>query len=211
MPISSPSGIWFSGSGKTLYRFARTGGAHRLDVAVAVGGELHRADVRSGRVHGQMHLAPPLTVCRQTVAGQRLASALNAMLSGLPVAITEDLDASAVHKQVEGATAAPIRDLDGKGLLPPTQGRSVGHSPVEVRNLSRLAAFPVVCLGGSLNRTLIVRQNWIAASQNTAGRPGLPSGGASQAMSLSNQISRNPALAQRRSVAGPVRGAVAGG
>jgi hypothetical protein len=58
--------------------------------------------------------------------GQRLASTLNAMLSGLPFitrqwfarkpregAITEELDASAVHKQVEGATGAPIRDLDG--------------------------------------------------------------------------------------------------
>jgi hypothetical protein len=43
-----------------------------------------------------------------------------------------------------------------------------------------------VCCKGSLNSTLIVRQNWIAASENTAGRPGLPSGGASQVMSLSS-------------------------
>lgn len=53
---------------------------------------------------------------------------------------------------------------------------------------------PVVCLIGSLNRTLIVRQNWIAASENTAGRPGLPSGGASQVISLSSQISNEPRL-----------------
>ena len=51
---------------------------------------------------------------------------------------------------------------------------------------------PVVCRKGSLNSTLIVRQNWIAASENTAGRPGLPSRGASQVMSLSSQISREP-------------------
>lgn len=51
---------------------------------------------------------------------------------------------------------------------------------------------PVVCRKGSLNRTLIARQNWMAASEKIAGRPGLPSGGASQAMSLSNQTSTQP-------------------
>jgi hypothetical protein len=66
-------------------------------VAIAAGGELHRPDVRSGRVHGQMHLAP-------------LATALNAMLAGLPFvirqwfackpregAIAEELDPGAVR------------------------------------------------------------------------------------------------------------------
>ena len=51
---------------------------------------------------------------------------------------------------------------------------------------------PVVCCKGSLNSTLIVRQNWVAPSENNAGRPGLPSGGASQVMSLSSKISREP-------------------
>lgn len=37
----------------------------------------------------------------------------------------------------------------------------------------------------------MVRQNWIAASKNTAG---LPSGGARQGMFLSNQISGEPLL-----------------
>jgi len=40
VPISSPSGIWSSSSGKTPRRFARTGGAHRLDVTITAGGEL---------------------------------------------------------------------------------------------------------------------------------------------------------------------------
>jgi len=51
---------------------------------------------------------------------------------------------------------------------------------------------PVVCRKGSLNRTLIVRQNWIAALENIDGRPGLPSCGASQVISLSNHINKEP-------------------
>lgn len=40
----------------------------------------------------------------------------------------------------------------------------------------------------------MVRQNWIAVSENNAGRPGLPSCGASQVISLSSQISSDPRL-----------------
>jgi hypothetical protein len=82
---------------------------------------------------------------------------------------------------------------------------------------------PVVCRNGSLNRTLIVKQNWIAALEKTVGRPGLPSCGESQVMSLSNHPfthegmryramdQQRAAIAQRRIVTGPVRRAVAGG
>ncbi len=38
------------------------------------------------------------------------------------------------------------------------------------------------------------KPNWIDASENTAGRPGLRSGRASQVMSLSGQISSDPRL-----------------
>ena len=51
-----------------------------------------------------------------------------------------------------------------------------------------------VCLKGSLNRPLIVRQSWTAASENTEGRAGLPSRGASQLFSLSSQINKDPRL-----------------
>ncbi len=49
----------------------------------------------------------------------------------------------------------------------------------------RLATIAAVCLSGSLNRTLIDRQNWIAAFEKTGGRPWRPSCGACQAISLS--------------------------
>ena len=64
--------------------------------------------------------------------------------------------------------------------------------------LGALATIPAVCLCGNLNSTLIERQNWIAAFENTGGRPGRPSRGACQAISLSSQISRDPRL--RRAV-----------
>jgi len=57
---------------------------------------------------------------------------------------------------------------------------------------SRLATIPAVWRNGSLNSTLIDRQNWIAASENTGGRPGRPSRGASHVISLSTQIRRYP-------------------
>jgi hypothetical protein len=41
---------------------------------------------------------------------------------------------------------------------------------------------------------LIDKQNWIAASEKTGGRPGQPSRGASRVMSLSSQISRDRRL-----------------
>ena len=53
---------------------------------------------------------------------------------------------------------------------------------------------PVVCLSGSLNSILMVRQNWTAAPEKTAGRPGLPSRGANRLISLSNQINCDPHL-----------------
>ena len=86
-------------------------------VAVAPRGELHRPDVRSGRVHGQMDLAP-------------LASALNAVLAGLPFAITEKLDTGAVDEQVHGAIGMAKRDMDGQRLLSSAQSGVVGHRPV---------------------------------------------------------------------------------
>jgi hypothetical protein len=50
----------------------------------------------------------------------------------------------------------------------------------------------------SLKNTLIERQNWIAASEKTGGRPRRPSCGASQAISWSTQISIEPRLRNAR-------------
>ena len=84
---------------------------------------------------------------------------------------------------------------------------------------------PAVCRKGSSKSTSIERQNWIAASKKTGGRPRRPSCGASRAVSWSTRpLGTSPAampcrpvdqhraaLAQRGVIAGPVRPAVAGG
>jgi hypothetical protein len=59
-------------------------------------------------------------------------------------------------------------------------------------SFSRLATIPAVWRKGSLNRILIDRQNRMAASEKTAGRPGRPPRGARQIMSVSTQISSDP-------------------
>jgi hypothetical protein len=91
-------------------------------VAVAAGGKLYRPDVRSGCIHCQMDLTP-------------LAAALHAVLARLPFTVTEELYPGTVHQQVKRAISTPIRDLDSQSFLPPTQGRIVGHGPVQVCQL----------------------------------------------------------------------------
>ncbi len=111
------------------------------------------------------------------------------MLACLPFTITEELDPGAVHEQVQRASRAAIRDLDWPArvfcLRHSVEKSGTGQS--SPANFSRLAIMPEVWRNGSLNRILTVRQNYMAASENTAGRPGRPSGGARQAMSLSTR------------------------
>ena len=93
-------------------------------ITVSAGGELDRTDVGCSRVHGQMYFAP-------------LASALNTMLRSLPLAIAEELDASAVHEQVQRSVSTAVGNLNCQGLLPATQGGKVGHRPVLRRQLQQ--------------------------------------------------------------------------
>ena len=150
-------------------------------VTIAAGGEFHRPDVRRGCIHGQMDLAPS-------------ASALNAVLARLPFAIAEELDAGAVHAQVQRAIGATIRDLDGERLLPSAQGRVVRHGPIQVCQLQQAGHHPGRLPERQPEQDLDGPTELTAASENTAGRPGLPSGGASQVISLSSQISSDPRL-----------------
>lgn len=145
-------------------------------VTVRAGSELHCPDLRRGGVHRPMHLAP-------------LASTLDAVRSARPFAITGELDPGAVRKQLQVAIGAPMRDLDGQRLLPSAQGSAIGLRPVQACHLEQASHHPRDLPERQLEQAFMVRQNWIAASENTAGRAGLPSCGASQVMFLFNQMS----------------------
>jgi hypothetical protein len=136
-----------------------------------------------------------------------LALALNTMLAGLPFvtrqwfackpregAIAEELDAGAVHEQVDGSIRTAVRDLDGERLVPPAQRRVIRHGPVQTRHLRQASHHPGSLPERQLEQDLNRQAELERASQNTAGRPGLPSGGASQVIPLSNQISSDPRL-----------------
>lgn len=126
-----------------------------------------------------MHLAP-------------LASPLNAVLAGLPLTIAKELDPGAVNKQVQRTIGAAIRDLDGQRFCRRHSVEKSGTGQSNPAKCKRLATIPAVCRSGNLNRILIDRQNWIVEFEKTGGRPGRPSCGASQVISLSNQIRSDP-------------------
>ena len=58
LAICCSGGIWSSSSGSIPRRFARTVGAHRLDIAYVAGGELGRADFQRLLVNSDVDLAP---------------------------------------------------------------------------------------------------------------------------------------------------------
>ena len=167
-------------------------------ITVAAGGEFDGADVRRGRVHGQMHLAP-------------LASSLRAMLARLPFAIAEELDASAVDQQVQWPIGTSIRNLDGQDLLPPAQRREVRHGPVQTRQPEQAGHHS----GGLAQRELeenLDRQaelNGGIGEDRWASRPPITLCAPGHVLVHPDQ--QRAALAQRRVIAGPVRRAVAGG
>jgi hypothetical protein len=59
-----------------------------------------------------------------------LATTLNAMLSGPPFAIPEELDRGAIDEQIKRAIGAPMLDVDSQRLLTLAQGRVIRHRPV---------------------------------------------------------------------------------
>lgn len=132
---------------------------------------------------------------------------------------SEELDAGAIDQKVQRAIGAKIPDLDGQGLLSAAQGAEVGHGPVHPRqmqytrhNSRSLSQRELEAARGSVRSglnwsagpiqrrpsPLTERQNWMAASEKTGGRPGLPSCGASQAISRSTQINIEPRLRNAR-------------
>ena len=104
LPMGWSAGIWFSSSGNIPHRFARTGGAYRLDIAdpaavrrFARTGGAHlltfdRPDLQRVRIDARMDLAPPLGECLHSPAGQRLPRLGRPVFLGKPLTIALGLD-----------------------------------------------------------------------------------------------------------------------
>jgi hypothetical protein len=60
-----------------------------------------------------------------------LASSLDTMLAGLPLAVAEDLDAGTVHQQVQRPISTAIRDLHLQGLLSAAQRGVIWNGPIQ--------------------------------------------------------------------------------
>gem|GEM_PF-1515539 len=167
-------------------------------VAFPAGGELDGADVGGGGVHGKMDLAP-------------LASPLNAMIAGLPLAIAEELDTGAVHQQVQWPASTAIRDLHLQSLLPSAQRGVVRNRPIQPCEPQQTGDHP----GGLPERELkqhLYRQAELDSRIRKDRRAPLTA--------LMRRVpghllvqpdQQRPALPERIVVGGPVRRAVAGG
>ena len=71
-----------------------------------------------------------------------LAAALNTVLAGLPLTVTEVLDPCAVDEEVERPIGVPIRDLNGQRLLPSAKRRVIRHLPIQTRHLEQAGHHP---------------------------------------------------------------------
>lgn len=151
-------------------------------------------------------VCPLLTICQQTGAGQRIAATLNAMLASLqfvtPQGIVEQSPDRASSSRnwmpvlptsrFKGAIGTPVGYLNDQGHLPPAQVRIIPHGPDQVRHFQQAGHHPCRLPQRQLEEDLDRQANWTAASENAAGRPGAPSCGAIQVMSLSSQTCKEP-------------------
>ena len=104
----------------------------------------------------------------------------------------QDLNPGAIDQQVQRARNPTRRKPDRDCLLAPAERGEVRHRPVQASHLRDAGDRPVVCRSGRPKSTLIAKQNWMAASEKTDGRPGLTAFGTSQSLSRSSQTSKNP-------------------
>ena len=116
----------------------------------------------------------------------------SAVLAGVSLPFSLDLDAGAVDQEMQPAGGSAIRDVDLQGLLTAAEGAEVWHRPVEVDQMQQALYKPRGLPEPNPNSTFIVRQVWIAASLQSGCRPRLSVGAASQIMARSNQIVSEP-------------------
>ena len=144
------------------------------------------------------------------------------VLAGRPLPFAHGLDPGAVDQEVQGARARAARDGDRQIILAPAgRGSKSGTGQSSLASLRRLATSPPRHWARTTGAQWLdlaqrqakecpsrIRQVWIAASENVAGRPRRPLGAATHSVSGIKPDPQRAALLQRRVVGGPVRRAV---
>lgn len=87
-------------------------------VADIAAGDLDRPNLQCFFIDPDVDLAPD-------------AALRTAMLAGVPLSFSLDLDPRAVDQEVQRTLRPPMRDVHSKGLLATAQGAEVGHIPVQ--------------------------------------------------------------------------------
>lgn len=121
-----------------------------------------------------------------------LATVVGPMLFCLSLTFARYLDARAIDQKVQSRCRRLRSDRYRKLFTTPTYGTEVGHLPIKPGELEQLCAVPTAWRTARLNKFLIVRQNWIAATLYLGRRPRLPLALPRQHMSVSSQMSREP-------------------
>ena len=140
-----------------------------------------------------------------------LAATLNAMLSGLPFTIAQELDPGTLDEQVKQAIGTPIRDLDSQGLLTPARGRLIRHGPVQAWQLQQAGHHPGRLPERQLEQHLDGQAKLDCRNREHRRATGATVWQREPGHLLVQPDQQRTALAKRRSLAGPVRRAVAGG
>ena len=126
-------------------------------------------------VHADVQLAP-------------LPTALRPKLFAFPFTFAQKLDACGIHQQMQANRTALVAHLHVQAKLSSAQGAVVGHWPVHTRQAQqRLHQTALLAHSARPNRFLLVRQNWMTASENLGLRPLSLLAATNQAMFLSNQ------------------------
>ena len=144
LPIGWSAGIWFSSLGNIPRRFARTGGAYRLDIADPAGGHFDRPDLQRGRLRCPDGPSAIAVAWKARVSRAKLLT----IALDLPVLSIRRCKAPVLWRK-EMATFRPLGRRD-KVLKFGTDQSSPARS-------IRLATSPVACRKGSPNSAFSVR------------------------------------------------------
>ena len=134
-----------------------------VPVAYVADGDLNRTDLQCLFIDPNVDLAPD-------------AALGAAMLAGVPLPFTLDLDASAVDQEMQRALRPAMRMLTARVFWRRLRVLKSGTSQSRPISRNWLSMTPVVCRSAMPNSRFIVRQVWTAASLYTGCRPRLPVG-----------------------------------